>query len=102
MMDEEILVLTNDIEKKCVKCGRILPTTAFYGKKDARDGLQSWCKECHSLYHKSRGTHTQKVLVELNDVRLGQLYQAAKNAGKSYRKSVITFLRNLIEQIEKI
>ena len=102
MMDEEILLLTNDIEKKCVKCGRILPTTAFYRKKDARDGLQSWCKECHSLYHKSRGTRTQKVLVELNDVRLGQLFQAAKNAGKSYRKSITAFLRNLIEQIEKI
>lgn len=37
----------NDPETKhCPKCGRDLPRSAFYAKLEAKDGLQSWCKEC--------------------------------------------------------
>lgn len=33
--------------KVCSKCGRELPTTEFYVNKHQKDGLQSYCKECH-------------------------------------------------------
>lgn len=33
--------------KVCSKCGRELPTTEFYAHKKAKDGLQTFCKECH-------------------------------------------------------
>lgn len=32
--------------KRCPKCGRDLPRDAFYPKLEAKDGLQSYCKEC--------------------------------------------------------
>ena len=32
--------------KHCPKCGRDLPRSAFYAKLGAKDGLQSWCKDC--------------------------------------------------------
>lgn len=32
--------------KHCPKCGRDLPRSAFYAKLEAKDGLQSWCKDC--------------------------------------------------------
>lgn len=32
--------------KRCPKCGRDLPRSAFHAKLEAKDGLQSWCKEC--------------------------------------------------------
>lgn len=33
-------------EKKCTKCEVIKPITEFYRRKNARDGLKSWCKAC--------------------------------------------------------
>lgn len=33
--------------KVCSKCGRELPTSEFYVNKHQKDGLQSYCKECH-------------------------------------------------------
>lgn len=32
--------------KHCPKCGRDLPRSAFYAELEAKDGLQSWCKDC--------------------------------------------------------
>ena len=32
--------------KHCPKCGRDLPRSAFSAKLKAKDGLQSWCKDC--------------------------------------------------------
>lgn len=34
--------------KHCPKCGRDLPITSFGKKAKAKDGLQSWCKECQN------------------------------------------------------
>lgn len=33
--------------KVCSKCGRELPTSEFHAHKNAKDGLQAFCKECH-------------------------------------------------------
>ena len=38
---------TNDVKvKKCVKCGRVLTVDNFSKSSSAKDGLQSYCKEC--------------------------------------------------------
>ena len=34
--------------KKCVHCGRELPHSHFSHNSKAKDGLQTWCKECRS------------------------------------------------------
>ena len=36
--------------KQCSKCKRIKPTTDFYKESAAKDGHNSWCKECRSGY----------------------------------------------------
>lgn len=41
-------------EKRCKKCGRILPAEAFYKNKAHKDGLQPYCKECQNEYAKER------------------------------------------------
>lgn len=33
--------------KKCSRCGRILPASAFHRSSAAWDGLQFYCKECN-------------------------------------------------------
>lgn len=40
--------------KKCNKCGRELPLTAYARHSKSSDGLQYACRECHSEYNKSR------------------------------------------------
>ena len=36
----------NSPKKKCSKCGRMLPISAFKKRKDRKSGLSSWCKDC--------------------------------------------------------
>lgn len=38
--------------KRCPKCNRDLPTTAFYANKYNKDGLQDKCKECQREYNR--------------------------------------------------
>lgn len=45
-MKEEPEMETPTQTKRCQKCGRDLPRDAFYPKLEAKDGLQSWCKDC--------------------------------------------------------
>lgn len=41
-------------EKRCSKCGRILPAEAFYKHKTTKDGLHPYCKECQKERRKER------------------------------------------------
>ena len=41
-------------EKRCSKCGRILPAEAFYKHKTTKDGLRPYCKECEIKNNKER------------------------------------------------
>jgi 5-methylcytosine-specific restriction endonuclease McrA len=37
--------------KPCSKCRRVLPLTSFANNKQAKDGKQSWCADCHRAYY---------------------------------------------------
>ena len=39
--------------KRCTKCNRELPISEFSKYNKAKDGLQGYCKECHSKYHQT-------------------------------------------------
>ena len=45
--------MTNELTKVCPKCGRELPLSEFYKDKSNKDGLRTYCKECHKEYAKS-------------------------------------------------
>ena len=46
--------------KICGKCNRILPIDNFSKDNRAKDGLQSWCRECKSKHNKTyQQTHRQ-------------------------------------------
>jgi hypothetical protein len=40
--------------KVCVKCGRELPVSNFCRSNKAKDGLQSYCKECQAAASRRR------------------------------------------------
>jgi hypothetical protein len=41
------------MNKTCTKCGETKPTTEFYKRSDARDGLQAHCKSCKKARSKA-------------------------------------------------
>lgn len=42
---------TQEIMKKCSKCGEVLSIDKFYKCNKAKDGYQSHCKKCHGNYY---------------------------------------------------
>ena len=49
--------------KECTKCHRMLDESEFYISRKAKDGLQSYCKQCKNEYYKERtgGGKSRKV-----------------------------------------
>jgi hypothetical protein len=39
---------TEELTKKCSKCGKVKPRVGFYSRARNFDGLTEWCKECFS------------------------------------------------------
>jgi hypothetical protein len=41
--------------KRCTKCGRLWPASRefFASSRRSRDGLETWCKQCHADYHRA-------------------------------------------------
>ena len=37
-----------NVTKECRKCGRVKPSVEFRRNARCRDGLSSWCAECHN------------------------------------------------------
>lgn len=48
--------------KVCIDCGWVLTRDAFYAKKDTRDGLSPYCKECQ----KRRSTKARELRKRLD------------------------------------
>lgn len=40
-------------EKRCSRCGETKPVDGFHRNRSQRDGLGSWCKECHRAYNEA-------------------------------------------------
>jgi len=38
-----------DTTKRCRNCGTEKPTNEFPANRQCRDGLSSWCKDCHRI-----------------------------------------------------
>ena len=64
--------------KRCSKCGRELPLTEFYPRKDTKDGVQSRCKECDKAHGRLRNGTTGKYkkeeetlnIIDMNDIQI--------------------------------
>lgn len=67
--------------KKCMSCRRRLPETCFGLFKGAKDGLNSYCKECRNYKRRQRGTKFDPVenyiypLTEHNKAMLSQFFK---------------------------
>lgn len=89
----EVLTLTNDIERKCPRCGQYRPITSFY--RLGEDNYQSYCIPCGREYKKTRRAEAVINKLGFQDVPLGQVAKMAKGLGQKER----TDLRNSLKYI---
>ena len=89
----DILVLTNDDDKKCPRCGRYRPTTSFY--RSGEVGLQSYCIACKRDYNKLRAAETKVNKLGFKETPLGSVVKMAAGLTSKER----TDLRNALKYI---
>jgi len=88
--------------KKCCRCKLDKPIVDFQKRKDAKDGLKYWCKECDSLSMKKHyKANTDKVLTackkrykESEGRYLQQQKDYQKNNPEQRRKTLRTYVSN--------
>jgi recombinational DNA repair protein (RecF pathway) len=93
-MEENILILTNDLDKKCAHCGRVLPILKFYRKREAKDTYQSWCIECQREYKAKRYVETKSKRIMAGSLMLSEI--PGKMDTMSREELVIT--RNVLKK----
>lgn len=49
------------MKKRCSKCGDKKLFSEFSKSKDAKDGLQSWCKKCYKEHHQTHKNPKRKA-----------------------------------------
>ena len=60
--------MTEELTKKCPKCGRELPLSEFCKDKTRKDGLHIYCKECKKEYRKVyHENHREEILKRMNE-----------------------------------
>jgi len=69
--------------KECKWCKNKKPFSDFYKSKNTKDGCQSHCKECHSLYNSKKYYDNH----EENRARLSKYYYENHEKEKKYRRN---------------
>lgn len=41
------MLVARNLARKCNKCEKTQPITEFYPTKKSKDGIDTWCKDCH-------------------------------------------------------
>jgi hypothetical protein len=71
-------------EKRCVKCGRVLPQRMFSRNSLASDGLNAHCKECYSEYYKSYYSRPEIKQKQRDYNRLPEVMERRRQSAKAY------------------
>lgn len=78
----------SSLEKQCSKCKRVLPVEMFCKKTYSKDGLDHWCRSCHSQkrtrWYNNGGREKCKAYIKANPVQTitAQLTKAARTRAK--------------------
>lgn len=78
--------------KRCPKCGRDLPKSAFGHKAEAKDGLQSWCNDCRA--GKTQEAPQQKTVVVRETLTDKQMVDLLREHGW-----IVTCTRTITEEL---
>ena len=73
------------MEKHCRQCERLLPTSEFYRKSEAADGLQGICMDCHKANMRARRAANRSEAIEYDRLRNAMPHRV--EARKVYRNT---------------
>lgn len=74
-------------EKRCAACERTLPSDRFARRSSAKDGLQSWCRECSATAKRQWRESNEQRVVEYNRQWRAENPEAAKAATEAWRSA---------------
>lgn len=100
-LSEEPLILTNEEDKVCKKCGRRLPILRFYRKRKSRDTYQNWCIECQRKYKAERRAKKEVLRAHVGEMTFDEIvknYQTLDRASLIIIKKVLTAVLRVIEK----
>ena len=94
----ELLILTNEDNKVCKKCGRRLSILRFYRKRKVADTYQDWCIECQRQYKAEN--RAKKEILRAN---IGQMTfdETVKNSRSLDRASLIV-IKNVLAAVLRV
>ena len=58
-----------DVSKVCRKCGESKASSAFPANSRVRDGLSSWCRECHREASRAFRVRQRVLVMEALEAR---------------------------------
>lgn len=72
----DILILTNEIDKRCTRCGKVKPITSFY-RKGLDGDTQTWCIHCQRDYKRVRRAESIINKLGFKDVKIADVIKVA-------------------------
>lgn len=89
--------------RTCRKCGAELPIEAFTKNKSKKDGINTWCRKCTSLYKvKYRTEHTEEIRKAKQKCYYAKKEQYQKHFKENYLKTRWTQVNPFCKDFEKV
>lgn len=86
------------IEKKCPRCGRVLPASSFHKDKKTPSGLRCWCKECCSWKFKKQFLGTEAYKRRLRKYEENRKVQRALDPKKPWATHAVNNAKRRAEK----
>ena len=97
----EPLILTNEDDKVCKRCGRRLSILRFYRKRKATDTYQDWCIECQRQYKAENRAKKEILRANIGQMTFDEIvknYRSLDRASLIIIKNVLAAVLRVIEK----
>lgn len=97
----EPLILTNEEDKVCKRCGRRLSILRFYRKRKAADTYQDWCIECQRQYKAENRAKKEVLRANVGQMTFDEIvknHRSLDRASLIVIKKVLTAVLRVIEK----
>lgn len=101
MIDDDVLFLTNVVEKRCARCGEMRTIGQFYRKRDSKDGFQSYCADCQSEYKMIRTVESHMKSANLGNIKLNEVLAATAGWPQKDKTDLSNYLISIATKLKR-